>query len=91
VAFTSEPTKGDSHRTRVLAPKPALVQRDGKSGVYLVVEGRAKFEPVETGGEVQGQMEITKGLQGGERLIVLPEGVATVRDGDRVRVEGEKE
>jgi RND family efflux transporter MFP subunit len=90
VAFTSEATRGDSNRSRVLVPKPALVERDGSSGVYLLVEGRAKFEPVETGGEVQGQMEIKKGLQGGEQLIVLPEGT-TLRDGDRVRVEGEKE
>ena len=90
VAFTSEATKGDSNRSRVLVPKPALAGRDGKSGVYLLVEGRAKFEPVETGGDVQGQIEVTKGLRGGERLIVLPEGT-TLRDGDRVRVEGEKE
>jgi RND family efflux transporter MFP subunit len=90
VAFTSEATKGNSGRRRVLVPKPALASREGASGVFRVVEGRARFERVEVGGDVQGQVEVTKGLQGGERLIVVPPG-ATLRDGERVRVEGEKE
>jgi HlyD family secretion protein len=90
VAFTSQPTQGNSSRRRVLVPKPALVSRDEKPGVYRVVDGRARFEPVETGGDVQGQIEVTKGLQGGERLIVVPPGAA-IREGERVRMEGEKE
>jgi HlyD family secretion protein len=90
VAFTSEPTKGNAHRSRVLIPKAALVTVEGKSGVFLIVDGKAKFQAVETGGDVQGQIEVTRGLQGGERLIVVAAGT-TVRDGARVRVEGVKE
>jgi RND family efflux transporter MFP subunit len=90
VAFTSEPTKGNANRSRVLIPKAALTSVDGKTGVFRIVEGRAKFTPVEAGGDVQGQVEVTKGLQGGERLISVDAGAA-LRDGDRVRVEGEKE
>ncbi len=90
VAFTSQPTQGNSSRRRVLVPRPAIASRDEKPGVYRVVDGRAKFEPVETGGDVQGQIEVTKGLSGGERLIVVPPGAA-IRDGERVRMEGEKE
>ncbi|MGH9366625.1 MAG: efflux RND transporter periplasmic adaptor subunit [Thermoanaerobaculia bacterium] len=90
VAFTSEPTKGSANRSRVLIPRAALASVEGKSGVFRVVEGKAKFEPVETGGGVQGQVEVLRGLQGGERLISIAAGTV-VRDGDRVRVEGEKE
>src|SRR5262249_28810263 len=68
VSFTAAPTQGKSSRARILVPKSALASRDGASGVYRVVEGRAKFVPVETGGDVQGQIEVTKGLQGGETL-----------------------
>jgi len=89
VSFTSEPTKGSTNRSRILIPKAALQTLDGKSGVFRIVEGKAKFQPVETGGEVQGQIEVTRGLQGGERLISAAGGSA-LRDGDRVRVEGEK-
>lgn len=88
VSFTSEPTQGKSSRPRVLIPRAALAKVEGKTGVFRIVEGRAKFQPIETAGEVQGQVEVTKGLEGGEKLISVAAGEA-LRDGDRVRVEGE--
>jgi HlyD family secretion protein len=87
VSFTLAPTQGKSARARVLVPRAVLATRDGKSGVFRIVEGRAKFQPVETGGDVQGQVEVTKGLQGGETLVSQPE-KSEIRDGDKVRVEG---
>src|SRR5207244_11591915 len=87
VNFTAAPTQGTTACARVLIPKAALATRDGKSGVFRIVEGRAKFQPVETGGDVQGQVEVTKGLQGGETLVSRPE-KSEIRDGDKVRVEG---
>ena len=64
--------------------------KDGASGVFRIVDGRAKFQAIEAGGDVQGQIEVKKGLQGGERLIAVAAGTS-LRDGDRIRVEGEKE
>jgi HlyD family secretion protein len=87
VSFTAAPTQGKSSRSRVLIPKAAVATRDGKTGVFRIVDGRAKFQPVETAGEVQGQVEVTKGLQGGETLVSQPE-KSGIRDGDKVRVEG---
>ena len=87
VSFTAAPTQGKSARARVLIPRAALATRDGKTGVFRIVEGRAKFQPVEAGGDVQGQVEVTKGLQGGETLISQPE-KSEIRDGDKVKVEG---
>jgi RND family efflux transporter MFP subunit len=78
---------GQVARPRVLVPKSALASRDGSSGVYRVVDGKAKFVAVETGGDVQGQVEVTKGLQGGETLISQPD-KAGIREGERVKVEG---
>jgi len=89
VSFTSEPTRGSKSRSRVLVPKTALATVEGKTGVFRIVEGRAKFTPVEVAGEVQGQIEVRAGLQGGERLI-SGASEAGISDGDRVRVEGEK-
>jgi len=89
VSFTTEPTQGKSSRSRILVPKSTLAQREGATGVFQLVDGRAKWTPVQTGGEVQGQTEITKGLQGGEKLIVIPQG-SSIQEGERVRIEGEK-
>jgi multidrug efflux pump subunit AcrA (membrane-fusion protein) len=87
VSFTAEPTQGKAGRSRILIPKSALATREGHTGVFRVAQGRAKFQAVETSGEVQGQVEVTKGLQGGEALVSQPD-KAGIRDGDRVRVEG---
>ncbi len=89
VSFTSEPTQGKEARSRVVVPKAALATVDGKTGVYRIVDGRAAFTPVTAGGDVQGEVEVTQGLQGGERLISLSGGTR-IKDGDRVRVEGQE-
>jgi len=89
VAFTSEPTRGGEARTRVVIPKAAVTTVDGRTGVFRLVEGRAAFTAVTTGGDVQGQVEVTQGLQGGERLISLAGGIQ-LKDGDRVRAEGQE-
>ena len=91
VSFTAEPTQGKASRPRVLVPKAAIATVDGKTGVFRVSEGRARFVPVETGGDVQGQVEVLKGLSGGERLISVATLAKPLKDGESVRVEGEKE
>lgn len=88
VAFTSEVTQAKTNRSRILIPKTAVATSDGKTGVFRIVDGRAKFSPVQTAGEVQGQVEVTGGLQGGEKLVGAPAAVG-LKDGERVRVEGE--
>jgi HlyD family secretion protein len=89
VAFTSQPTEGKTGRSRVVAPKGVLATVNGRTGVFRVVEGRAKFQPVEVGREVLGQVEVTQGLQGGERLIALAGGIQ-IKEGDKVRIEGQE-
>jgi HlyD family secretion protein len=90
VSFTAQATQGRASRPRVLIPKGALASVDGKSGVFRILDGRAKFVPVEAGGDVQGQIEIVKGLSGGERLVAVAALGKPIKDGDAVRVEGEK-
>jgi RND family efflux transporter MFP subunit len=91
VSFTAQATQGKASRPRVLVPKGALATVDGKPGVFRILDGRAKFVPVEAGGDVQGQIEIVKGLSGGERLVAVAALTKPVKDGDAVRVEGEKQ
>lgn len=88
VSFTAEPTQGKTGRTRVMVPASAIRTLGGRTGVFRIVEGRARFQPVKTGPQTQGQIEIVEGLAGGEQLISSSSG--EVRDGDRVKIEGEK-
>jgi len=88
VSFTAEPTQGKTGRTRVMVPASAIRIVGGRTGVFRIVEGRARFQPVKTGPQTQGQIEIVEGLAGGEQLISSSSG--EIRDGDRVKIEGEK-
>ncbi len=89
VAFTAQPTQGKETRSRVVVPKTALTTVDGKTGVFRIVDGRAAFTPVTAGGDVQGQVEVTQGLQGGERLVSLSGG-ALIQEGEKLRPEGQE-
>jgi HlyD family secretion protein len=88
VSFTAEPTQGKTGRSRVMVPAAAIRSVDGRTGVFRIVEGRARFQPVKTGPPADGQVEVLEGLAGGERLISSSSG--EIREGDKVRVEGEK-
>jgi RND family efflux transporter MFP subunit len=69
VNFTSAPTTGQAARTRVEVPKSAVTARDGRTGVFLIKNDRAVFQPVVAGRETGASVEITEGLVGGESLI----------------------
>jgi len=63
-------------------PRNAVVDLDGKRGVFLVNEGVAKFLEVSTGLTDGERMEILSGLEEGQRVITT--GALALRDGDRV-------
>jgi RND family efflux transporter MFP subunit len=88
VNFTEHPSADTARRSRVLVPKSAVVDLDGRRGVFVVAQGRARFHAVRTGAENGGQIEAVEGLKGGELLVAEP-GKAGVRDGEKVKVKAE--
>ncbi|MSM39390.1 MAG: efflux RND transporter periplasmic adaptor subunit [Geobacter sp.] len=69
-------------------PSAAVVSRGAQRGVWVVVDGRLAFRPVEIGIEERnGFSEIRKGLAATDLVAVAPpEAMARFRDGKRVRV-----
>lgn len=55
----------------LVVPTEAVIQT-GKRSVVMVAQGDGKFAPVdvETGTELQGQTEIRKGLEAGQKVVV---------------------
>jgi Cu(I)/Ag(I) efflux system membrane fusion protein len=55
----------------LMVPTEAVI-RTGKRNVVIVTEGDGKYRPVEvtTGGEANGQTQITAGLVAGQRVVV---------------------
>jgi RND family efflux transporter MFP subunit len=63
-------------------PRNAVVDLEGKRGVFFVNEGVAKFMEVATGLTDGERMEILSGLDENQRVITT--GALALRDGDRV-------
>jgi HlyD family secretion protein len=80
-AATTAPT-----RKVVTVMSEAVVQRDGKSVVFEVVEGVARAREVKTGATHGAHLEVTSGLSGGESVVLRPG--ADVADGRKVKVAG---
>ena len=66
-------------------PQPAVVMRDGFAHVLVLGDqNRVRLTKVDTGRLVNGQIEITRGLDANARVAV--QGAAFLNDGDVVRV-----
>jgi len=65
-------------------PRNAVVDVDGRRGVFLVENAAAKFVEVKAGLSDGDRIEILGGLNDGQRVITT--GALALRDGDRVAV-----
>jgi hypothetical protein len=84
VAFLERPVAAGETEARVAASPKALTERDGRSVVFVLKDGRAVAVPVTVGPKLGDLVEIDAGLAGGERAIVDPP--KKLRDGSRVAV-----
>ncbi len=69
----------------VLVPQAAVRSENGKSIVFVVKTDRAERRAVSVGNATGDQMEVLSGVTAGERVVV--EGPATLKDGDKVKVQ----
>jgi HlyD family secretion protein len=82
----------DAERPAGEAPSPQADQAPREQeGVYLMEDGKARFQPISTGLMGELSVEVVEGLAGGETLITGPfRSLRTLKPGDRVREEKEK-
>jgi HlyD family secretion protein len=66
----------------VVLPATALMQMQGRQGVLVITDGRARFIVVETGAVADGRVLISEGIAAGTQVVANPEGV---QPGTRVR------
>ncbi len=76
------------HRERALVvPRNAIVDLEGKRGVFLAADSRAQFRPVQTGLQDAELVEIVAGLTDGDKVITT--GAAGLKDGDVIVLAGQ--
>jgi RND family efflux transporter MFP subunit len=68
-------------------PTDSLVRSNGRSGVFVIEQDVLSFREIQSGEEKSGRVHVVAGLQEGERIVLEP--AASLRDGERVRVEGD--
>jgi len=68
-----------SHRNAIQIPLDAVSRLEDSQYVYIVREGKAQRVPVEIGARDENRVEITKGLDGSEQVIIS--GKDLVHDG----------
>ncbi len=74
-----------SHRNAIQIPIDAVSRLEDAQYVYIVREGKAQRMPVEIGVREDSRVEITKGLDGSEQVIVS--GKDLVHDGTAVQTQ----
>jgi HlyD family secretion protein len=68
-----------------LIPKDALLERNGRTVVYVVASDQAKERSVKVGLTDASRAEVLSGLSPGEKIVV--EGASTLSDGAKVAVQ----
>jgi membrane fusion protein, multidrug efflux system len=78
----------DEREGVLLAPKTAVVDYDGRRGVFVLTEeNTAEFVPVQVGIDDPTRVEVTGGLEEGQRIVVV--GASSLRQGDNLVIAGE--
>ncbi|PKN36146.1 MAG: efflux RND transporter periplasmic adaptor subunit [Deltaproteobacteria bacterium HGW-Deltaproteobacteria-19] len=85
VAFLSRPIVEGDEKPRLAVHRTAVLEKEGRRIVFVVRGDRAKQATIQTGTAALGDMiEVTGGIQAGERVILKPQG--RLRDGARIKV-----
>jgi RND family efflux transporter MFP subunit len=78
----------EEHKDATLVPKVAVVDFEGKRGVWIPDgENKARFIEVKLGLEDPERMEILEGVKPGDRVVT--DGAASLRSGDTMVVPGQ--
>jgi HlyD family secretion protein len=87
VNFLASQTSGNETgpSSRILAPKQAIVRKDGSPFVFVVKGNRVEQRAVRLGDEVGSDYYVLDGLSGNESVAIA--GVEKLRDGDRVKIQ----
>ena len=80
----------EERQNALVVPRNALVDIEGKHGVFVPGEGStAKFQPVEIGLQDEARVEVKSGIAEGATIITT--GASALRDGDTVILPGQGE
>jgi multidrug efflux pump subunit AcrA (membrane-fusion protein) len=83
VAFLSKEIPVEEQRSVTAVPSTSVIREGGRGYVFSAENGRAVRQPVAIGREFGGMIEITEGLQPGQKVITAP---GELKDNARIEV-----
>jgi HlyD family secretion protein len=82
--FARATVRGQSSRPVLTVPLAAVVSDEGSKGVFVVADGRARWQVVQTGAADGKRAEVQQGLRAGDQVVV--KGAEALADGQAVRI-----
>ena len=82
VAFLTQEMPPGERAPRTVVQPAAIVRKNGREVVYAVRDSKAVEVTIETGGKLGDMVEVVKGIQAGEKVVVKP--LDKLRDGAKV-------
>ncbi len=84
VAFLTRAVAEGEEKPRLAVYRNAVMEREGRSVVFVVRGDRARETSVRTGQALGDLVEVTEGLKAGDRVVLKPGG--RLRDGTRIKI-----
>ncbi|WP_025040864.1 efflux RND transporter periplasmic adaptor subunit [Nitrosospira briensis] len=72
VAFLEKEMAADQRTARVAVLSDAITQRNGRSVIFLLKEGKAVETSIDTGEKIGDMVEVLKGAKAGDKVILRP-------------------
>ena len=84
VAFLSREIKDDEQKPRTAFNPAAVIDRKGKTSVFLIKENRVIETPVTLGEKLGDMVEVLSGVKAGDRIVLKP--LDKVKNGSRIKI-----
>jgi len=68
----------------LVVPFEALVEKNGKTSVYVIRNGKAHLQVIKTGISDSTHIQVAKGLKKGEKVVINPD--SSLKDGSVVKI-----
>ncbi len=84
VAFLSRQVKSGEQAPRMVINPAAVIDRNGRKTVFLIKDDRLAEKEITTGEMLGDMVEVSAGLEAGDRVVMKPSG--KLKDKDRVKI-----
>lgn len=84
VAFLSREVKSEEQKPRTAINADAVITRDSKKFVFLIIENRVMEKQITTGATFGDMIEVLSGVNAGDKIVLKP--LNKIKNGSKIKV-----